>query len=227
MVGSNLAVVIPAFNEAKTLAPIIGELTKYASVILVDDCSADTTGEIAKNSGALVLRNQDNKGYEYSLNRGVEKAMEMGADAVITMDADGEHDPLDLPSFMEALTDENHPLVLGVRSKKQRFAESVMGFYVRVIHGPTDILCGFKGYSREVLEANNGFDSTQAVGTEVALNSIKRGFTFKELPISVKERVGRPHFDSSLKANIRILRTLFNLIGKDLASTFARSKMTP
>jgi glycosyltransferase involved in cell wall biosynthesis len=221
-----VAIVIPAFNEEDTLAPVVSEASKYGTVIVVDDCSCDATAVIAKNKGALVLRNEENEGYEYSLNRGFSHAISLGVEAVIMMDADGEHDPADLPLFIHALLAQKSPLVLGVRARKQRLAETIMGWYVRAIHGPMDILCGFKGYARAVIEGENSDSVASGIGTSTVIKCLRKGYQFREVHITVKSRTGAPRFGSSLGSNIRILKVLARLVvedGKALISTL-RSK---
>lgn len=216
MVRSEVAVVVPAYNESSTIGEVVKVAAKYARVIVVDDCSQDGTGKVAEKNGAIVFSNLSNKGYEYSLNRGFAEAMRLSVVGIISMDADGEHDPADLAKYIDELVNKDKELILGVREKKQRFAELVMGWYVRLIYGPKDILCGFKGYSKSIVIANGGFDSSAAVGTELALKTIKQGKGFSEIKINIKPREDNPRFDNVLRANFRILNALVRLIKGDL-----------
>ena len=91
--ASRVVAVIPAFNEAKTIAAVVTDLRAHvADVIVVDDHSADATGEEAKRAGAIVVRNAANLGYDGSLNAGFAEAACRGAGIILTFDADGEHD---------------------------------------------------------------------------------------------------------------------------------------
>ena len=112
-----VAIVIPAFNEEDTLAPVVSEASKYGTVIVGDDRSLRRYCVIAKNKGALVLRNEENEGYEYSLNRGFSHAISLGVEAVIMMDADGEHDPA-ICRFSSMRFLLKTALVLGVRARE-------------------------------------------------------------------------------------------------------------
>lgn len=211
------AVLIPAYREAETIADVVATAARQAQVIVVDDCSPDDTGTKAGTAGAVVLRNTVNLGYEGSLNRAFEKAMEMGFEFAITMDADGEHDPALIARFRDILETEHVPLVLGVRPRKQRFAETVMGLYVKMRFGVHDILCGMKGYDLRLVTGNDGFDLTGSIGTELAINSIRRGASFRQLPVSGTPRRDAPRFDRRWRANWRILSALTRLIGRDIA----------
>ena len=205
----DLAIVIPAYNEAATIGNIVAQASAYGRVIVVDDCSTDTTAEAAGLAGAVVVSNDTNKGYDGTLETGFAKATELGVRAVVTMDADGEHDPACLADFSTALLEENIPLVLGIRAKKQRLAEVIMGFYFHARYEVRDIMCGMKGYHLSLYDENDGFDHVRSVGSELALNSIRRGHKFCQIPVTGKARVDAPRFGNILKANFRIFQALW------------------
>ncbi len=156
---SRIAILIPAFREAATIGSVVRAAREHAEVIVVDDASPDETGAEAARAGAIVIRNETNLGYDGTLNRAFEEALARGFAYAITMDADGEHDPALVASFKSLLADEGMPLVLGVRPHKQRFAEIVMGLYVRLRFGARDILCGMKGYDLRLAAENRGLRS--------------------------------------------------------------------
>ena len=214
MDGSRLTVVIPAYNEARTIAGVVTAATLHARVLVVDDGSKDDTARLAEEAGATVHRAATNLGYDGALAAGVTRAFAEGAEAVVTMDADGEHDPAILSRFADALGDPAIPLALGVRPRKQRFAEIVIGWLARALYGVSDIYCGMKGYRREAFEANGGFDHTGSIGTELALNTSRRGGKFTEIPVAGRPRADAPRFDRALRANIRLFRAFFAVIAR-------------
>jgi len=214
------AILIPAFREGATIGPVVRAARNHADVIVVDDASPDETGKRAAEAGAIVVRNEANLGYDGSLNRAFEKALELGFDFAITMDADGEHDPSLIAGFKSLLTEDRVPLVLGIRPRKQRFAEIVMGLYIRLRFGVRDILCGMKGYDLKLAVENHGFDHTNSIGTELAINSIRRGAAFRQLDVSGTRRQDAPRFDRRLRANLRILAALGQIIVQDVKSLF-------
>lgn len=216
------AILIPAFREEATIGSVVRAAREHAEIIVVDDASPDETGARAAEAGAIVVRNETNLGYDGSLNRAFEKALELGFDFAITMDADGEHDPSLITGFKSLLTQAHVPLVLGVRPRKQRFAEMVMGVYVRIRFGVRDILCGMKGYDLKLAAENGGFDHTNSIGTELAINSIRRGVAFRQLGVSGTRRQDAPRFDRRLRANLRILAALGRIIRQDIAALTAR-----
>ena len=136
---SQLAIIIPAFDEEATISSVIEKAMPFGNVIVVNDGSRDKTGSIARAIGAHVIDNPTNLGYDKSLEAGFLAANKLGFHAAITMDADGEHSPNALESFVHALIDKNIPLILGIRSKKPRLTEEVMGIIVRGRYGVNDI----------------------------------------------------------------------------------------
>lgn len=212
---SRIAVLIPAFREAATIGAVVKAAREYADVIVVDDTSPDETGAKAAEAGAIVVRNETNRGYDGTLNRAFEKALELGYEFAITMDADGEHDPALIAGFKSLLAEDRVPLVLGIRPRKQRFAEIAMGLYIRLRFGVRDILCGMKGYDLKLVVENRGFDHTNSIGTELAINSLRRGAAFRQLAVSGTRRQDAPRFDRRLRANLRIFSALGQIIGQD------------
>lgn len=209
---------IPAHREAASIGAVVAEASRFASVIVVDDCSPDATAEIARASGASVVSSGVPLGYEAALNRGFAEAAELGFTHVVTMDADGEHDPALVRCFRDLLFSGRVQLVLGVRPRKQRIAEILMGLYVRLRFGARDILCGMKGYDLQLYRANRGFSHSDSIGTELAINSLRRGVRFVEVSVSGRRRVDPPRFDRKLRANRRIIGALQRILRDDLAA---------
>jgi glycosyltransferase involved in cell wall biosynthesis len=215
VVEPRLAVVIPAYREEASIGSVVAAAIRYGDVLVIDDCSPDATGERAAEAGATVIRNQPNRGYDGSLTRGLQEAAARRFTHVVTMDADGEHDPDTLALFRAKLFDENYPLVLGYRPHKQRFAEVVMGWYLRARFGVRDILCGMKGYRLSDWRAD-GLDFHDSIGTELATQALRRKSQFAQIPVSGTPRADAPRFDRLLRANIRILAAFWRCLMQDL-----------
>jgi glycosyltransferase involved in cell wall biosynthesis len=112
---SKILILIPAYNEHEHLAGVVTRAKVYLPVLVVDDGSKDDTSAIAKESGAVVLRQDPNQGKGAALARGFEYALAAGYDAVLTLDADGQHNPAEIPGF-EAEFNQNHSdLIIGER----------------------------------------------------------------------------------------------------------------
>ena len=216
MDGPGLAILIPAYREAGTIGPLVAAASAFGTVIVVDDCSPDDTGPVAARNGAVVIRNEVNRGYDGALNRAFEEAVARGFTAAVTMDADGEHDPQLLAEFRRLLLEERVPLVLGVRPRKQRFCEVVMGIYIKARFGVEDILCGMKGYDLRLWHENGGFDHANSIGTELAISSIRRRTQFRQLSVHGKRRQDAPRFGRLLRANWRIFAALLRVLRQDV-----------
>src|SRR3990167_177119 len=99
-----ISIIIPAYNEEKTLASVIKEARKYTNkIIVIDDASHDSTYKIAKREGAKVYKHEVNKGLGGALKTGLNKAIEENTDIAITLDADLQHDPNEIPSLIKPI----------------------------------------------------------------------------------------------------------------------------
>lgn len=216
MDGSRIAILIPAHREAETIGAVVTAAGAYGDVIVIDDASPDDTSARAEAAGAIVLRNAANRGYEGALNRAFEKARELGYEWAVTMDADGEHDPAVLADFCALLVEQGIPLVLGVRPRKQRISEVIMGYYIKTRYGIDDILCGMKGYRMSLVAEHGGFDLSNSIGTELAIDAVRRGNPFRQVPVRGKPRQDAPRFGRRLLANWRIFRAFGDVLRRDL-----------
>src|SRR5205823_120653 len=114
--GSPIFVVIAAYNEAVTIARVIGDVSRFGyEIVVVDDGSRDGTADIAKRSGAAVLRHRINLGQGAALQTGIDYALRKGAERIVTFDADGQHRAQDIPKLLEALDRSRVDYALGSR----------------------------------------------------------------------------------------------------------------
>src|SRR5262245_20385447 len=128
----SVAIVIPALNEAETIGGVVRSVVAFGKPIVVDDGSTDRTSETARLAGADVVRHDVNRGYDAALNSGFERAIGHGASVVVTFDADGQHDASILDRFVAPLLARTTDLVIGIRPRAARFAESVFNAYARL-----------------------------------------------------------------------------------------------
>lgn len=208
MERSSLGIVVPALNEARTIANVVSLCKTYGVPIVIDDGSSDDTGAVAAAEGAQVVRHAVNKGYDAALESGFRKAAELGCVFVITIDADGQHDPLLLGKFCNLL-DGGADIVVGNRNERARLAEYCFAFLTKILYGLDDPLCGLKGYRMSIYTALGHFDSYDSIGTELALFAVRNGFRMEQVPIIVHDRVGTPRFGRRLYANYKIFRAMF------------------
>lgn len=213
---SDVAIVIPAYDEEKTIHQVVSQVFKYGKVIVVNDASTDYTKKEAEKAGAIVVSHKKNYGYDGALNTGFKTAYEERCRYVITIDADGQHNPDLIEAYLDYLKNKNIPLVLGIRPQKARFSEMLMGIYFRMRFNVNDILCGMKGYNMRLYEQNGGFDHIGSIGTELAFFALKHGYEFVEIAVPIKSRIGSPRFGNIIKSNLRILKALLKIMKLDL-----------
>jgi glycosyltransferase involved in cell wall biosynthesis len=214
---SDIAVVIPAFNEAGSIAAVVSGLVSRATVIVVDDASQDETAECARAAGAIVLRNERNLGYDGALDAGFDAASRAGCRFVVTMDADGQHSPQMLDAFARDLK-AGATLVIGQRDEPARLSERLFSWYTRVRFGIRDPLCGMKGYDINLYRERGHFDARNSIGTELmlyGLRTCRRSTTTIRVPIAPR-LTGQPRFAGVWRANYRIIRALALGIADDL-----------
>jgi len=202
-----VAVLIPAFNEEKTISEVVLGASKFGQVFVSDDGSSDGTAEVARRSGAIVLSQGSNRGYDSALAYGLTTLSCQELDFVITMDADGQHDFRDIQLFKGALS-AGTDLVVGIRPRQARLMEKVFGLLTSVFWGVSDPLCGMKGYRISLLRDKQPLKTYDSVGTEVLMFALNHSRRVDCVPISGKDRDGRPRFAGVVKANLVIGRSL-------------------
>jgi glycosyltransferase involved in cell wall biosynthesis len=113
--AAQVVALIPAYQAAHLLTPVVAEAAKHLPVVVVDDGSTDDTSGAAAAAGATVVRQEPNQGKGAALRRGLQWALERGHDAVLTLDADGQHDPTEIPKFLDAYAQRGADLIIGAR----------------------------------------------------------------------------------------------------------------
>ncbi|MFZ5917578.1 MAG: polyprenol monophosphomannose synthase [Chloroflexota bacterium] len=220
-------VVIPTFNEADNLIPVVGELrtlgVPHLAILVVDDNSPDGTGQLADDlcrryPGEFhVIHRPIKMGLGTAYITGFKFALEHGADRIVQMDADFSHSPAYIPQFLEHLSHNEWDIIVGSRYVQDGqldeqwslgrhllswWANSV---YVRLILGISlqDATAGFKCWKRQVLQAID-LDSIRSSGyvfqVEMAYVAEKMGFRTLELPIYFEDRrIGQSKMNMRIK----------------------------
>lgn len=113
----SIQALIPAYNEGERVRAVVETTHSYLPVLVVDDGSSDATASIAESAGANVLRQVPNQGKGAALKAGFRWALaQPNCDAVLTLDADGQHDPAEIPKFLHAYATHNSDLIIGYRN---------------------------------------------------------------------------------------------------------------
>jgi len=186
---------IPAFNEERNIGGVIVRAKRYVDrVVVCDDGSGDLTGEIAEGLGAAVIRHEGNRGYGASLRSLFAEALRLGADVVVTLDGDGQHDPVEIPKLVGRLGGGDVDLVIGSRFVEggSSTAPGWRNAGIRIITGlasnglnVTDAQSGFRAYSRGALESLALSEDGMSVSTEILLKAGEKGLRVAEVPVRI------------------------------------------
>lgn len=185
-----LIVCIPTYNNEKSIASVVkGVLAHVPEVMVVNDGSTDSTEERAREAGARIVRHEKNRGKGEALKTGLRAAAREGYTHVLTIDGDGQHEPKDIPSLIEASQKAPAAIVLGLRDlakmpEKNRFGNRFSNFWVNLAMGSafTDTQCGLRVYPAGIADAHRFRGAGYEFETEVLIRQAR-----DELPI-----VGHP-----------------------------------
>ncbi len=186
-------VVIPAYNAAKTLGPLVRQIRQMGlEAVVIDDGSTDETARIASDAGMLVISHLDNQGKGAAIRSGFAFALQHGYDAVVTLDSDGQHDPREIPRLLEACSQSRAAVVVGNRLQHgmampsvRRWTNRLMSWIVSALARQPipDSQCGFRLIRREALSALHLSCRRFEIETEVLLDAARRGWTIASVPI--------------------------------------------
>lgn len=207
MDNPKIIAVIPAYNEAATIADVVLGVKRFApDVVVVNDCSTDDTAARAHAAGAHVVNHVTNTGYDGSLDDGFKEAARLGADIIVTCDGDGQHRVEDVRRACEPIVRGDADVVVGQRPALSRVGESIFAIYTGMRFGIHDPLCGLKAYHRKVYDAVGHFDTVRSIGTQLMVEAWLKGFRIKTIPVTILPRADESRFYSKLfRANLKIL----------------------
>ncbi len=183
---------IPGYNEGPRIADVVRGALEHLPVLVVDDGSTDDTAEQARAASAIVIEQRPNAGKGAALRAGFRRALDDGFDAVLTLDADGQHDPAEIPAFLTAFSVDPRPdLVIGRRNFRamppiRRLSNTIGGaaFSWAVGREIPDNQSGYRLIGRRILEATiesdeGGFEFE----VEMITTCIRMGGTIAWVPI--------------------------------------------
>jgi glycosyltransferase involved in cell wall biosynthesis len=158
--GSSIVALIPGYQEEPRIAAVVVGAARHLPVVVVDDGSTDDTAAVAESAGATLIRQTPNQGKGAALRAGFRYALDQGADAVVTLDADGQHDPDEIPTFLAAFERDRPELVIGRRDFSRmpavrRLSNTIGGwvFSAAVGRGVPDNQSGYRLIGRRLMLA--------------------------------------------------------------------------
>jgi glycosyltransferase involved in cell wall biosynthesis len=192
---------IPAYNESAQIANVVGGASNYLPVLVVDDGSTDNTAVLAQEAGAETLRQEPNKGKGAALRLGFGYALEKGYAGVVMLDADGQHDPAEIPSFLNLPETDPPDLLVGARDFSQMpLSRKIANTFGRwtfswAIRQPIlDNQSGYRRLSRQMMAAvlaskEAGFEFE----VEMIVTCVIRGYRLAWVPIRTIYGSGHSH----------------------------------
>jgi glycosyltransferase involved in cell wall biosynthesis len=191
------SVIIPAFNEAASIGPLVGELAAtapWAEILVIDDGSRDDTAERARQAGARVIRHPYNKGNGAAVKTGIRNAA--GA-FILILDGDGQHRPSDAVRLVEQL--DTYDLVIGARSTRtqatalRRIGNAALNWTASYLTQQPipDLTSGFRAARREcVMEFLHLLPNGFSTPTTTTLAFLKAGYNVRFEPVDAAPRHG-------------------------------------
>jgi glycosyltransferase involved in cell wall biosynthesis len=199
-VSGRLAVAIPAFEAAASIAAVVRRaLAMSATVVVVDDGSRDGTGAAARACGVPVLTHPVNFGKGRALNTAFSHLFRAGYDAVVTIDADGQHPPEELPKLVPPWR-EGADLVLGTRAhlyaamgRVRRASNGTSSWLISHVAGAElpDCQTGFRLYTRRLIETIGFPEPRFEAESAVLVRAVRSGFQVVGIPVRLDEADGR------------------------------------
>lgn len=219
--SARIYALIPAYNEEKHIAVVVQQTLQYLPVLVVDDGSRDHTADAAEAAGAEVFRQKPNQGKGAALINGFRQILERGADALVMLDADGQHDPYEIPKFLACYGDTHADLIIGERDfhympplRKRTNTIGTWMFSWAVGQHIPDNQSGFRLLSRRMAEVMVASRETNfEFEVEMIVDCIRHGYALDWVPIRT--------IYGDEKSHIRPLRHTYHFIRMVLQSRAA------
>jgi len=184
---------IPAYNEASHIGVVIDRTRRYVDeVLVVDDGSRDDTAGVAELAGATVVRHNGNRGYGAAIKSILAEARKRAPDVLVILDADGQHDPGDIPAVIKPIS-QGFDLVIGSREAQKdrtpryrRIGQRVILHAARLASGIpiSDSECGFRAFSQRALAELDLREEGMAISSETIARAAHRKLRITEVPIT-------------------------------------------
>ena len=217
-------VIIPAFNEARSIGKVVGDLPDdvIEEIVVVNNASTDETEKNAREAGAIVVR-EDRKGYGWACLRGIEYAATVQPDVIVFLDGDYSDHPEEIVSLLAPIDRGEADFVIGSRILGKRepgamLPQAIIGNWLacRLMrlfwNGAFTDLGPFRAIRYQHLLALGMEDKTYGWTIEMQIKALKAGLTYTEVPVSYRKRVGVSKItgtvSGTLKASYKILWTI-------------------
>jgi glycosyltransferase involved in cell wall biosynthesis len=218
---------IPAYNEDKTIAGVILLANKHVDkVIVCDDGSTDMTALIAENLNAEVVRHEYRMGYGATIQTLFRRAKELNADVMVTLDADGQHDPEDIPKVTQPIMDRSSDLVIGSRFLEEtneevppyrRFGINVITKLAGKAAGDnfSDSQSGFRAYGKKAIDNLALNEDHMGISAEILLKAKKQGLRITETAVACRYKDLETSTHGPLIHGADVIMSIIRLVVED------------
>ncbi len=206
-------ILIPCFNEEKTIIDICKKAKNFGTVLVVNDNSTDKTKILLQEKKINFINNKKNLGYEKSLIKGFNYIFKnfKKAKYILTIDADGELPVKNIPKILKN-KNKNLDLLIGNRSNLNRISEIILDYVFKIKFGLKDPVSGFKLYKIKSLKKIVNLLSDKMFLVDVPVIFYKLGRIMSNIDIITKKRLDKPRVGSSISSNLKILRIVYKIL---------------
>lgn len=211
-----LLAIIPAFNEAARIGPVVEQARSFVrEVIVVDDGSRDGTAAVAQAAGARVIVHEQNRGKGAAIVTGLKALADSDAEAAVFLDADGQHDPAEIPAFAAAAEATGAGIVVGTRMSDVRemprvrlWTNQLTSWVTGKLAGQPvpDSQCGYRLVRREVVPALRLATARFETETEMLIQAGRAGHRIASVPVRTIYLAGRQSHIRPLRDTVRFLK---------------------
>ncbi|MEP7290373.1 MAG: glycosyltransferase family 2 protein [Chloroflexota bacterium] len=226
MIYPKTLVIIPALNEEASIAHVINlirEHAPWADVAVINDGSADRTGEIAEACGAIVLHLPHNVGIGAAVQTGMIFAARSGYEVAVQNDGDGQHDPREIPLLVRDLVESGADVVIGSRYIEdrgyitppiRRFGIVILARVISLVtrQNFTDPTSGFRASNRRTIRLCANFYPHDYPEPEAVVLLHKAGLKLREIPVTMNPRYGGTSSITPLKSGLYMVKVLLAIL---------------
>lgn len=231
----DVLVAIPAYNEGATIAGVVTEARQHADeVVVVDDGSDDGTVENARTAGATVIEHDRNRGYGGALKTAFVEAKRAGAEHLVVLDGDGQHDPADIPQFVDQQESTEADIVIGCRFGPG--AETELPHYrrvgLRVVNLLTnlslgvvrkgsrieDTQSGFRVYNRhsiDTLAEDDSIGDEMGASTDILYHAHQHGYRIEEVGTTIRYDVEDASTQNPVSHGLHLVSNILRTVERE------------
>lgn len=225
-----LAILTAALNEEVPLSKLTRHIPTDYDLFVVDDGSTDDTEKVARQGGARVIKHCTNLGQGYAFITGIKAIIannKTNYDYIVYLDADGQHNPLEIPRFIEKASQEDLDIVIGSRilgsnyKSAPFFRRKFLPAYTAVInkltgYNMTDSMCGYRAFKisslRETLGIFDQMLEPQYLAAEMFIRFANAGLKVGEIPIHMQDRISGISYKGFIRYGFGVLKAIVRTV---------------